>query len=339
MMGGYFMAWDLRTGNLAWKGEAMDYPWSEPAFGAYSIQSAYGMLYRQAYDGVYAFDWDDGSIVWKYKAPAKSVYESPYIDENGAGVYSFNTGATIADGKMWTYNTEHTESWPLTRGWGFHCINITDGTLVWKIGNPMSIGAVADGYLGAANSRDGYTYFFGKGKSATTVMAGPKTITLGETVVLEGTVLDQSPAQAGTACVSKDSMTLQMEYLHLQQPIGGIWGNETIAGVPVYLDALDPNNNYIHIGDATTEGYSGTFGFAWEPEVPGQYKVTATFMGDDSYGSSFATTYVNVAEAPAPTATPEPAQPAPDYSGLLYAILAVAIIAIIIGLIALFRKK
>jgi len=31
MMGGYFMAWDLATGNLAWKGEAMDYPWSEPA--------------------------------------------------------------------------------------------------------------------------------------------------------------------------------------------------------------------------------------------------------------------------------------------------------------------
>ena len=85
-----------------------------------------------------------------------------------------------------------------------------------------------------------------------------------------------------------------MEYLHLQQPIGGIWGNETITGVPVSLDALDPNNNYVHIGDATTEGYSGTFGFAWEPEVPGQYKVTATFMGDDSYGSSFATTYVNV---------------------------------------------
>jgi len=34
MMGGYFMAWDLATGTLAWKGEAMDYPWSEPAFGA-----------------------------------------------------------------------------------------------------------------------------------------------------------------------------------------------------------------------------------------------------------------------------------------------------------------
>ena len=150
------MAWDLATGNLAWKGEAMDYPWSEPAFGAYSIQSAYGMLYRQAYDGIYAFDWNDGSIVWKYTAPALSPYESPYTDENGTTVYSFNTGATIADGKMYTYNTEHTESWPLTRGWGLHCINITNGELLWKIGNPMSIGGIADGYLSAADSRDGY---------------------------------------------------------------------------------------------------------------------------------------------------------------------------------------
>jgi hypothetical protein len=338
MMGGYFLAWDLATGKLAWKSEAMDYPWSEPAFGAYSIQSAYGMLFREAYDGVYAFNWTNGKIVWKYKAPAKSVYESPYIDENGAPVYSFNTGATIADGKMYTYNTEHTESWPLTRGWGLHCINITDGTLVWKIGNPMSPGAVADGYLAAANSRDGYTYIYGKGKSATTVTAGPKAITLGEKVVVEGTVLDQSPAQAGTPCVSKDSMTTQMEYLHLQQPIAGIWNNETIKGVPVSLDAVDPNGNPEHIDLVTSEGYSGTFASTWEPKIAGQYTVTATFMGDDSYGSSFATTYVSVSEAPQATATPEPKE-APDYSALLYGILVAVIIAIVIGLVLLFWKR
>jgi outer membrane protein assembly factor BamB len=339
MGGGYFMAWDLRTGNLAWKGEGMDYPWSEPAFGAYSIQSAYGMLFREAYDGVYAFDWDDGSIVWHYEAIAKSMYESPYIDKNGTTVYSFNTGATIADGKLWTYNTEHTESWPLTRGWGLHCINITDGSLVWKIGNPMSIGAVADGYLAAANSRDGYQYIYGKGKSATTVTIGPKTITDGETVVIEGTVLDLSPAQAGTPCVSAESMTLQMEYLHLQQPLLGLWGNETVMGVTVSLDTLDPNDNYVHIADVTTDGYSGTFGYTWEPEVPGQYTVTATFMGDDSYGSSFATTYVSVAEPPEATATPQPPETPPDNTVLMYAILVAVIVAIVIGLLVLLRKR
>jgi hypothetical protein len=339
MMGGYLMAWDLRTGKLAWQSESMDYPWASAGFGAYAIQSAYGMVFRQAYDGVYAFNWTDGKIVWKYKAPAKSAYESPYIDENGAPVYSFNTGATIADGKMWTYNTEHTESWPLTRGWGLHCINITDGTRVWSIGNPMSPGAVADGYLAAANSRNGYQYVFGKGKSATTVTASPKVSVHGSNVLIEGSVLDMSPAQPGTPCVSKESMTTQMEYLHMQQPIDGIWGNETMTGVPVSLDVFDPNENYVHIGDVTTDGYSGTFGFTWEPEVPGQYRVTATFMGDDSYGSSFATTYVTVNEAPPATATPEPPETPPDNTALMYVILVAVVIAIIIGLLALFRKR
>ncbi len=338
MMGGYFMAWDLATGKFAWKSEAMDYPWSEPAFGAYSIQSAYGMLFREAYDGVYAFNWTNGKIVWHYEAQAGSAYESPYIDKNGTTVYSFNTGATIADGKMWTYNTEHTESWPLTRGWGLHCINITDGTLVWKIANPMSPGAVADGYLSAADSRDGYTYVYGKGKSATTIAAGPKAITLGESVVLEGTVLDQSPAQSGTPCVSKDSMSTQMEYLHLQQPIMGIWNNVTMTGVPVSLDILDPNDNNERIETVVTDAYSGTFGYTWKPEIAGQYKVTATFIGDDSYGSSFATTYVSVAE-PEATPTPVPVEKAPDYTGLLYGILVAVIIAIVIGLIILLRKR
>ena len=338
MMGGYFLAWDLKTGKLAWKSEVMDYPWSQPAFGAYSIQSAYGMIFREAYDGVYAFNWTDGSIVWHYEALAGATYESPYIDKDGRTVYSFNTGATIADGKMWTYNTEHTESWPLTRGWGIHCINITDGTRVWSISNPMSTGAVADGYLAAVDSRDGYQYIFGKGKSATTVTAGPKAISLGESIVLEGSVLDQSPAQPGTPCVSKDSMSTQMEYLHLQQPIAGIWNNITMTGVPVSLDIVDPNDNPIHIDTVTTDAYSGTFGYTWTPEITGQYKVTATFMGDDSYGSSFATTYVTVGEAEV-APTPVPVEPAPDYTALLYGILVAVIIAIIIGLLLLFRKR
>ena len=33
----------------------------------------------------------------------------------------------------------------------------------------MTPGAIADGYLTASNSYDGYMYVFGKGKSATTV--------------------------------------------------------------------------------------------------------------------------------------------------------------------------
>ncbi len=75
---GYYLAYDLATGNQAWKGEQMDYPWSSCAFGAYSAMSAYGMIFREAMDGIYAYSWDDGTIVWKYTAQAKAVYETPY---------------------------------------------------------------------------------------------------------------------------------------------------------------------------------------------------------------------------------------------------------------------
>ena len=93
--------------------------WDAPAFGAYSIGSAYGLVpHRFGYGGIYAYDWDNGKIVWKYTAPAFSMYETPYTDANGTTVYSFNAGCQIADGKLYIYNTEHTPSQPITRGWG-----------------------------------------------------------------------------------------------------------------------------------------------------------------------------------------------------------------------------
>ena len=334
---GYFYAYDLETGNLAWKSETMDYPWASAGFGAYAIESAYGMFFRQSYNGVYAFNWTNGKIVWHYEAPSLAVYESPYITADGEGTYPFNGGAMIADGKMFVYNTEHTASWPMTRGWGLHCINITNGELIWKIGNPMTYGAVADGYLTAANSWDGYMYVFGKGKSETTVTASPKTVAKGATVLIEGTVLDLSPAQLGTPCVSKESMSLQMEYLHLQRPIGGIWGNETITGVPVTLTAIGSDGNYIDIGTVTTSGYYGTFGLAWTPSEEGTYEIIASFEGDDSYGSSGASTFVSVgpAAAPAVPIEPEPTEPteAPFITTEVAIIAAVAVVAVI-GIVA-----
>ena len=336
---GYFYAYDLQNGNLAWKSETMDYPWASAGFGAYAIQSAYGMLFRQSYNGVYAFDWDDGSIVWHYEAPSLAVYESPYINAEGEGTYPFNGGAVIADGKMYVYNTEHTASWPMTRGWGLHCIDITNGELVWKIANPMSYGAVADGYLTAGNSWDGYQYVFGKGKSATAVTATPAVIAKGATVMIQGSVLDQSPAQPDTPCVSKESVSLQMEYLHLQRPIGGIWGDEIITGVQLTLTAIASDGSYVDIGTITTDGYSGTFGHAWTPTTEGTYKIIASFAGDDSYGSSSATTWHTVGPAPSPSTPIEP-EPLVLITTEVVVIAAVAVASIIgIASFYILRKR
>ncbi len=56
-----------------------------------------------------------------------------------------------------------------------------------------------------------------------------------------------------------------MEYLHLQRPIDGIWGNETIEGVQVKLTAMSDSGQYVDIGTTTTSGYYGTFGMTWTP--------------------------------------------------------------------------
>lgn len=337
---GHFIAFDLATGKQAWISEQMEYPWGAPSFGAYAIQSAYGKIFRESYDGVYAFNWADGTIAWRYSAYALAPFESAYLDsENGSAVYPFNTGGVVADGKLYTYNTEHTASWPRTRGWSIHCINITDGTGLWRLTGAMSPGAMADGYLAAANSNDGYMYVFGRGQTQTTVEAPLTAITQGQSIVIQGKVLDMSPAQEGTPAVSKDSMTTQMEYLHMQQPIGGIWGNATIIGVPVTLTAIDSNGNVVDIGTTTSNGYYGTFSFVWTPPQEGAYTIMATFAADESYGSSAAAT--NIAVSATSENTPAPTQSAltmPPFE--LYTVgSAIAVIIAIAIAVLLLRKR
>jgi hypothetical protein len=341
--GGYFKAWDLATGNLAWTSELMDYPWGEASFGGYAINSAYGMFYRTSYDGVYAFNWDDGTIAWKYEDPASSVYETPYRDEDGSTVYSFDSGAFIADGKMYTINNEHTPTPPITRGWGVNCIDAFTGEGVWKLEGPWTWGfpgPLADGYL-TITSNDGYMYVIGKGESETTVMGPLTTVPKGTGMMITGSVLDMSPdtVVSGTACVSADSMSTQMQYLFFQYPIDGIWHNETITGVPVTLTAIAEDGTYVDIGTTTTDGYSGAFGLEWTPANEGTYKIVASFDGDESYGSSSATTFVAVGPAAAAGGAIEPEQPliSTDMT-IIIAVIAIAIIAAV-AYLALRRRK
>jgi hypothetical protein len=333
MKNGYWLAWDLRTGNLAWKSEVMQYPWGQASFGAYAVQSAYGLFYRQAYDGVYAFDWDTGKIVWHYRAPA-NPFETPYRDQNETTGYSFDGAAFIADGKMYVLNNEHTPTAPITRGWGVHCINATTGEGIWNISGIWlwsGPGPIADGYLTIASS-DGYKYVFGKGQSATTVTAPDVVVPKGQGVVIKGTVLDLSPAQPGTPCVSKDSMKTWMEYVHIQQPIDGIWHNETVTGVPVALTAIGSDGSFVDLGTVTTDGYYGTFSKSWIPPAEGDYKIVASFAGDDSYGSSSASTAVSV--GPAPETPTTPATVVPDYTmTIVYAAVAIIVAVAIVGLL------
>jgi hypothetical protein len=217
----------------------------------------------------------------------------------------------------------------------------------------MTPGAVADGYLTAANTYDGYIYVIGKGQSATTVTLSNKVIAKGDSVLIEGAVMDMSPGDQGSfqnpiarldspskpdsvPCVSAASMSTQMQHLYEQKPIDGIWHNETITGVPVTLTAIDSDNNVINIGTVTTNGYGGNFGYAWNPPKEGIYTIMASFAGDDSYGSSTAYTSMSVSPAPsvAPTATAttNTQVTASDITNSLIVYLVAGIVAIIIAI-------
>jgi hypothetical protein len=335
---GYLLCFDSTNGQKLWTSDRMEYPWGQPSFGAYAIESAYGMIYWQTYAGVYAFNWTDGKIVWQYKD--KNVpFETPYQDFN-----SFNSGAWVADGKIYTVNSEHTTTWPRTRGWKIHCIDAFTGKGVWNMTGAMSPGAIADGYLVASNGDDGYMYTFGKGLTETTV-AGPKTgVPLGTSLMIEGTVLDMSPAQPGTPAVSTASMTTQMNYLHSQLPINGLWGNETITGVPVSLTALHEDGVTVVNMDTVTSGYYGTFGVEWTPEKEGKYEIIASFEGSDAYGSSGASTFVTVGPAgvdigPVEGSVGDVEAAVNNQMTYILVILVIVIIALIVALYSAFKPS
>jgi hypothetical protein len=331
---GYIEAWNLRTGAVAWKCEIDDVPWGE--FWMYDEAAYLDLIYATGYTGTWAINQTTGTVAWQYADPA-IPFETPYTS-HGASTYSVQNIRVIG-GLVYVANSEHTPSMPATRGWGLMCLDGLTGELQWKLsGTAMSAGPAADGYLTAASSYDGTFYVLGKSESITTV-SGPQTaVTQGGSVVLTGTVLDQAPASKGHACVSDESMATYMDYLHLQMPIDGIYHNATISGVPVSLDATDPNGNYIHIGD-TTSDMSGTYGFVWTPDNVGKYTVTATFMGSKAYGSSYGETAIGVVAAPeqtvAPTATPIAQPPFEMY----FAASTIAIIIAVVVVALVFRKR
>jgi hypothetical protein len=341
---GYYLCYDLLTGKELWQSPTMDYPWDAPAFGAYDVASAYGMIYRSAYTGVYAFNWTNGNIVWKFESTTPYQFETPYTDANGTSVYSWNGGILVANGMVFDYNTEHSPTEPITRGWGLYAINVTTGTNVWNVtaysGSRTFRGAVSDGYLAFDNFYDGYMYVYGKGLSSTTVTAPQTQITAGQNAVISGTVLDKSPGAPNTPCVSDNSMGVWMDYIYMQQPKPA-----NVTGVPISIDAMAPNGNMIHIATVTSDGMSGTFGYTWAPTTVGQYTIYATFVGDDSYGSSFATTYATVTNAVVTTTAPTTSTlsiGATSTDTLLMALIG-GIIAIIIAIgivgVLLLKKK
>jgi hypothetical protein len=352
VLGGWWDSWYItgsKAGQLAWQtpktgatgGES--YPWGD--FGPYTTASYGGLLFDFSYAGFYAIDWNTGKIAWNFVPPA-TPFESPWYPS----VSLFSNSPIIADGKLYYGNGEHSPTEPLNRDWRLWCFNATTGAVIWSKMDGGSPGAIADGYLTFDNRYTGYLDVFGKGTSATTVSAPQTQITTGNSVIISGSVLDQSPGivasstspvgattpmknaigLANVACVSDDSMGTYMDYIYDQQPIDGRYHNETVTGVPVTITAVDPNGNFVTLGNANSD-LSGTFAFTWQPTMAGEYTISASFAGSNSYGSSWAETHAVVTEPQAtstPTATTSTVGLATTSDLLTY--IAVAVIAMII---------
>jgi outer membrane protein assembly factor BamB len=322
-------AYSLKTGEKLW-GPTKPYPNVWGYYVAYPPIAAYGYLYASDFAGyVHAYNATTGALLWDFFT-GTSGYETPY------GTYPLLHIECVADGKVYV-NGGHTYSPPLFRGSNQWCLNATTGEAIWNIAffatANQATGVIADGYLVNENGYDNQIYCFGKGQTAITVEAPMTAVTAGDSVVMRGTVTDQSSGAKGTPAIADAYMTPWMEYLYMQQPMP-----TNATGVEVTLDAVDPNGNFIHIGTPTSDT-SGLFSYAWTtPDVPGKYTIIATFAGSESYYASYKETAMAVQEAPATTPTPTPLTLPPTETYFAVSTIAIIIAIAVVGLMIL-RKR
>jgi hypothetical protein len=323
-----FNAYNLDDGTLAWQSD--QFPWPFGEYYDYQAGVAYGNLYLGTYAGVIALNDTTGHINWVFETPSAG-FETVY------GNYAFWGGPVIADGKVYASNGEHSPTQPFQRGANLWCIDALNGTEYWHIsqlyGGSSNSRQIADGILFSSNDYDQTLYAFGKGPSSVDVSVSPSIV--GEiqgqsNILITGHVLDQSPGQPGTPCVSEDSMTAQMEYLHMQAV-----HPSNITGVPVTISVLDANENYRQIGVVTSDS-EGFFSFQWTPDIPGKYTVIASFAGSAAYGSSKSETAFYSTTSVTPTAVPRVVPSIADQyfipavAGLFVLILIVLILVVLL---------
>ena len=329
---------DLYTGEELWETTP------QPQFSYYGMSQLvyqHQLIVYGSYAGTFlSYDIKTGDPLWRYDA--KNIgEESPY------GNYPMIIGA-VADGKIYTYTSEHSFTHPLYRGPNLRCINATDGKEIWSILDFGGGLGIADGRLVSSNSMDNEIYCYGRGPSATTISAPQIIPALGTSVMLTGTVTDQTPTGRrntndkvdftlkGTPAISDEDMSAWMEYKFMQQIYP-----ENMKGVPVTVDAIDPNGNFQNIGTTTSDA-EGNYAIPFTPEVSGTYHITATFAGSNSYGASHGTAYLAIANEIAPTTNPTtaPLQSASDMY-FIPAVIAIIVAIAIVGAILLIaiRKR
>ena len=278
--------------------------------------------------------------MWTYEAD--DPYQEFLFANNWWGKPMF-----VTDGKIYLGSLEHSPIDPRPRGAPFYCLDAETGELIWRADGLFrqtrwgGRAIIGDSIIAAMDTYDQRVYAIGKGPSATTVTAPNVGIPQGSSVMITGTVMDVSPGTTsdrvtlrfpnGVPAVADASMSEWMAYVYKQFPM------PTATGVDVTVDVVDSNGNFRNIGTATTDS-TGFYNLAWTPDIYGQYTVISTFAGSESYGSSYAQTYMGVVDAPEPTAAPDPT-PAPQTDTYVVGTGIAVIAAIAVGVLLILRKK
>ena len=205
---------------------------------------------------------------------------------------------------------------------------------------------VADGYYAYFNGYDSKVYVIGKGPSETSINIQNNILSLGNNVLIEGTVTDIAAGTKqdeqiarfpnGVPAMSDAIQKEWMQYVYFQKP-----RPTNATGVNVTLKVIDPNGNTYDIGTATTDVY-GHYNLMYKPEVPGTYTIVANFAGTESYYPSYNEAAFGVADAPAtPTPSPIPVQSVADQyflPAIAGIVVAIAIVGTVLVLLLLRRK-
>jgi outer membrane protein assembly factor BamB len=297
------MTWSgysIKTGEKLW-GPTEPY---NSTWGYYDAETptgviGYGNLYTWSFNGeVHCYDIKSGVEKWGWTAGSAGL-DTPY------GVWPFVANAgTLADGKFYVASC-HDYTPPLYKGAKLYCLDAYTGEEIWSIldfGNIHGTAIpVADGILVTKNSYDNLIYAYGKGPSKTTVTAPDIAVSQGTSVIIRGTVTDESPGTKstllstrfpnGVSAVSDEYMSEWMEYLYQQQP-----KPDDVKGITVKLYAIDSNGERHDIGEATTDIW-GNFGKRWKPPSGDDYQIVAEFEGTESYYGSSDSTFLTVGQA------------------------------------------
>ncbi len=349
---GTHWGFSLSTGNELWESTiANNAPTTGWDYVSLDNDAVYqgNLYYAPGYNGVvYCYNDANGNLLWTFGNgglgnSTNAGLSTPF------GVYPVWV-TTMADGKIYLQGDVHSPNSPFWKGQQLYCLNATTGQQLWSIFDyPQNmyggVAPVADGVLVAFNGYDSQIYAFGQGPTQTTVQAPLNDLSIGQGLVIRGTVMDISAGTQqleqkadfpnGVPCVSDASESQWMEYVYQQKPMP-----TNVTGVPVQISVIDSNGNKRPIGTVTTDT-SGMFTLNWKPDILGNYTVIATFAGSNSYWGSSAESSFAV-DGAAATSSPYPVvnlPPTEMYIGTAAAAIIVAIAIVGVALALLIKKR